>query len=382
MSSESGRGTTPKSPAAPNEAARYQLPSLSDGANLARLAVIGVVVAGLAAAFAATGGWFTPHHLTPARIVDTFEKVNGPHPGFRRNHAKGVCVTGTFASNGQGERLSKAVVFQQGTVPVMGRLSLAGGMPDIPDGPAGVRSMALSFRLPDGEEWRTGMIVLPVFPFKDAKALYQQLAASEPDPATGKPDPAKMKDFAEHNPETLAALKIISAQPFSTGFENASFNGLNAFRFVDAAGTVTPVRWAMVASDPFVAEAPDQKVASDKNYLFDALLARLGQGPVQWHLMVTLGLPGDPTGNATIAWPAEREKVDVGTLTINHAESEAAGNCRDINYDPLVLPSGIEPSDDPLLSARSAAYAQSFTRRSGETKQPSAVQVPDSGKAP
>jgi catalase len=41
----------------------------------------------------------------------------------------------------------------------------------------------------------------------------------------------------------------------------------------------------------------------------------------------------------------------------------------------LVLPSGIEPSDDPLLSARSAAYARSFTLRAGETqkKAPSSV---------
>jgi catalase len=57
----------------------------------------------------------------------------------------------------------------------------------------------------------------------------------------------------------------------------------------------------------------------------------------------------------------------------NHIESEETGACRDINYDPLVLPSGIAPSDDPLLSARSAAYSQSFTRPAGETKDPSAV---------
>ena len=75
-----------------------------------------------------------------------------------------------------------------------------------------------------------------------------------------------------------------------------------------------------------------------------------------------------------------REHVDVGTLTIDHVEGEAPGNCRDINFDPLVLPSGIEPSDDPLLSTRSAAYSTSFTRRAGETKEPSAVQTPASGK--
>ena len=95
---------------------------------------------------------------------------------------------------------------------------------------------------------------------------------------------------------------------------------------------------------------------------------------------MTVGQPGDPTDDATLPWPADREQVDVGTLTIDHIESEAPGNCRDINFDPLVLPAGIEPSDDPLLSARSAAYATSFTRRAGEPKTPSAVEVTDTAK--
>jgi catalase len=82
---------------------------------------------------------------------------------------------------------------------------------------------------------------------------------------------------------------------------------------------------------------------------------------------------GRSTNDATIAWPAGREQVDVGTLTIDRIDSENDGRCRDINFDPLVLPSGISPSDDPLLSARSAAYSQSFTRRAGENKDPSAV---------
>ena len=56
-------------------------------------------------------------------------------------------------------------------------------------------------------------------------------------------------------------------------------------------------------------------------------------------------------------------------------ESEAAGNCRDVNFDPLMLPSGIAPSDDPLLVARSAVYAASFARREGENKQPGAVRT-------
>ena len=36
--------------------------------------------------------------------------------------------------------------------------------------------------------------------------------------------------------------------------------------------------------------------------------------------------------------------------------------------------------DDPLLTARSAAYAQSFTRREGEHKAPSAISTAETGK--
>ena len=42
-----------------------------------RFTVIGVVIAGIAGLFAYAGGWLTPHALTPASMINTFEKVNG-----------------------------------------------------------------------------------------------------------------------------------------------------------------------------------------------------------------------------------------------------------------------------------------------------------------
>lgn len=96
---------------------------------LPRYMVIGAVVGGILVLFAATGGWLTPDALTPARFVDTFQQLSGVHPGFRRNHAKGVCVTGYFESNGKGAELCKASVFQAGRVPVIGRFSLSGRRP-------------------------------------------------------------------------------------------------------------------------------------------------------------------------------------------------------------------------------------------------------------
>src|SRR6266850_5217899 len=146
---------------APAEAERLRLGKAS---TLARFALIGVALAAVAGTFAYFGGWFTPNELTPARFTDGFEQVNGVHPGFRRNHARGVGVSGFFESNGNGVRLSKAVVFQYGRVPVIGRFSLSGGQPYAADTPDTVRGLAILFKLQDGEEWRTAMINLPVFP--------------------------------------------------------------------------------------------------------------------------------------------------------------------------------------------------------------------------
>jgi catalase len=350
---------------------------LAAASKLARLAAIGAAVAAVVAAFLYLGGWFTPGDLTPARFVDAFEQVDGIHSVFRRNHAKGVCVSGFFESNGQGVDLSRALVFSAGRVPVIGRFSLGGGHFDQTDAPGQVRGLGLQFSLADGEVWRTAMVNLPVFIVKTPEAFYERLLASRPDPKTGKPDPAGMEAFLAHHPETAAAVKIIKSEPPSSGFANSTFHGLNAFRFINAAGVSTPVRWLFVPDQQAESAdntAPaDHAAPADKNYLFDALIAQMHRGPLAWHLTLVVGEPGDPTADATLPWPEERRQVDVGTLTLDQVESDDTSPARGLNFDPLVLPDGIEPSDDPLLSARSAVYSQDFTRRAGEPMQPAVV---------
>jgi catalase len=332
-----------------------------------------IVVLGVAAVFLYLGGWFSPGELTPSRFADGFERVDGIHSGFRLNHAKGVCVSGSFESNGQGERLSKAAVFNAGRVPVIGRFSLAGGNPYVADGPEMARGLGVLFRLPDREEWRSAMLNTPVFGVSTPQGFYDRLIATQPDPKTGKPDPQKVAAFLARHPEAVQATKIIQSHPASSGFENSTFYGLDAFWFTNASGASTRVRWSMEPVQAFAPAETSGPTEPDTNYLFDALIARILRQPLQWRLNVTIGRADDPTNDATIPWPDGREQVNVGTLTLDRVESEETGPCRDINFDPLVLPEGITPSDDPLLSARSAVYSQSFTRRSGEKKLPSAV---------
>ena len=52
---------------------------------------------------------------------------------------------------------------------------------------------------------------------------------------------------------------------------------------------------------------------------------------MQWRLIIGWA-PGDPTDDATIPWPEDREHLDAGTVTLDQVEVEAPGNCRDINF--------------------------------------------------
>jgi catalase len=156
----------------------------------------------------------------------------------------------------------------------------------------------------------------------------------------------------------------VKAHPPSSSLANAAYYGINAFRFVDRAGKRHAVRWAAVPETPYEPVTDAEK--TDPDFLQADLTQRLQGGPLRWRLVVTVAAPGDPTDDATVQWPDDRLQIAAGTLVIDRDASQDDGACRDVNFDPTLLPAGIEPSNDPLLAARSAAYAVSFKRRTRE----------------
>jgi len=326
---------------------------------------LGVVAAptALALGFLWAGGWLTPHRLTQTSLLDALRAVDGTHPGFRRNHAKGVCVTGWFEGNGNAAGLSTTSVLQPGRVPVAGRFALAGGMPFQADAPAKVRSMALRLLPPDGQEWRMGINDIPVFPVRTPREFQDLLLASRSDPATGKPDPARVKAFRATHPWLQTAGAQITHRPLSSGFADDNYRSLDSFLFVAKDGRETAVRWAMVPLQPVT---PVDAHADDHDYLFRQLVDDIHAHPLQWRLMVTVAGNHDVIDDPSQGWADDDRQIDAGTLTLTTVESEKGGPCTSITFDPLVLPQGIAPSGDPILPARSATYMRSFAARSGE----------------
>lgn len=343
-----------------------------------RDALLGIVATGGAGAltvggFSVARGWLAPPaQLTATELTDRLEEINGRHDGFRRNHAKGLSASGTFTSTGHAQEISEATVFRPATFPVVGRFSLSGGMPCAADAVNTVRGFALQFTLPYGEQWRTAMVSIPVFLDRTPEEFITRMSLSKPDPKTGRPNKKKLAAYLTDHPGTVAAMKIVHAQTPSSGFENSTFHGLNAFGFTNADGATVPVRWKLIPDQEYT---PTASTPSSEDYLFESLIRASAAAPLTWRLVLTVGEPGDPTDDATTPWPESRRTITAGTVTIDSVETEQAGNARDVNFNPLVLPAGIVPLDDPLLSARSSVYIRSFTRRVNEPKHPSQVNV-------
>lgn len=127
-----------------------------------------------------------------------------------------------------------------------------------------------------------------------------------------------------------------------------------------------PVRWMMRPHDPFVSIADEQRQKADHNFLFEQLQQRLSQHPIYWDLVLQLAQAGDAVDDPSQPWPNDRQQVVAGTLKVTQLVAQAEGACRDVNFDPSIVPAGVEVSNDPVLNARSGAYSHSWSRRERE----------------
>ncbi len=326
------------------------------------LVLIAAVIGGGAAAFAYTAGWFSPQRLTPDKMVDALAPPTGAALGHRRNHAKGICFTGVFEANGAGSALSKAQVFTSGQYPVLGRFNLGTPDPNAADATVRVRGMGLRISTPDGEEWRSAMINPPIFAVSTPQGFYELLLAS------ASKDPDAMKTFAAAHPEFAPFGAWATSGPWTGSYAEERFNSLNSFVFADNSGTEHTVRWSLLPAAQPVPVSPEDLAKRGPDFLEQDITERVRGGPQRWTMVVSVANPGDPTADPSKAWPEERRAIEVGTLIVQQIEAERDGPCRDINFDPTVLPSGMRTSDDPFPAARSAAYAKSYDLRTAEAK--------------
>jgi catalase len=299
-----------------------------------------------------------------AQLVETMRALAGSHPGFRPVHAKGVVCSGTFRGAADAVRVSRAPHLQGQAVPTVLRFSNASGNPEVHDGLANARALAVKFQLPEGKNVDLLALSIEGFLARTPEDLLEFLRAQLPDPVTGQPAADAVPRFLNNHPATRAFIERLARKPVPASYGQASYHSEHAFRFTAADGTSRFGRYRWIPEAGEVYLSPDDAGSRGANFLREDLESRLRNGPATFRLLLQLAGEGDPTDDATALWPADRPVVELGRLEVSAISATGAADERRLVFDPTNLTDGIGLSDDPILLARSAAYSISYDHRS------------------
>ena len=295
------------------------------------------------------------------QLVDAFNTVFGVHAGLRANHPKGVVLEGTFGPSSSAQTLTKAPHLQtrKAPLPVTVRFSAGSGLPTVPDTNDMPRGMSVKFALPDGT--KTDLVVLsfngfPVATGEEFRDFLLAIAASGPDAAK----PTELEKFLAAHPAAKAFVQTPKPPPVSYG--TLPYFGINAFKFTNAKGVATHVRYQLqpAAGTKFLSQ--EQLATRGPDYLTEEIRERVKRGPVKFTLLAQVAEPGDAVDNPTIVWPDTRRRVKLGTISITKAVADSQAAEKKLLFVPGALVPGIEAAD-PMIAVRSAAYIVSLSRR-------------------
>ena len=207
------------------------------------------------------------------------------------------------------------------------------------------------------------MLHTPMFFAAVPQTFLEKFISLTIDPATGKPDMAKYQEFVASHPEINAQAKFLDENNPPPSYANSAYYGIHVFKFVNAAGETSIVKFRFVPQDGEKQLSDAELAVAPRNFLEKALIDRTRQGPIRWDLILAIGEPGDPETNPTLLWPSGRQELKAGTLSILSATPSSEAGSYKINFDPMVMADGIGATEDPVLQFRSPSYGTSYTRR-------------------
>lgn len=296
-------------------------------------------------------------------ILKEFEKVFGPHPGFRPAHAKGAMLNGTFTPSTEAASLTRAQHITQVSTPVTVRFSNSTGIPLLPDNDenADPRGMAIRFNL--AEHVHTDIVAHSAngFPASNGAEFLEFLRA------VTQPNKTKVQQFVETHSKALAFVQSVTPMPVSFAAER--YFGLTAMKFTNKDGVSRFGRYLILpeAGEEHLTSAG--AAAKGVDYLFEELKERISKEKIRFKLTVQVAEEGDVVNDATIHWPPDRKVMELGTIELTHPVLDNAREQKQIIFDPIPRLDGIEPSDDPLLELRAAVYLISGRRRRSAPEQ-------------
>lgn len=304
----------------------------------------------------------TPPDTSPAGLVDALNGTFGKHAGKRASHAKGFCAVGEFTPAAKVGDFVQSPLFKQGKLPASVRFSIGGGNPGASDKSRSVRGLAV--RIGGGAQmYDLVLISEPAFFAATPASFVSFLQARVADPATKKPDPAKIAAHNAAYPDGTRQPALLAAHAAPASYATTPYFSNNAFLFENGDFVKQAARIVVEPqAGTHYLNADDEKNLPDL-FLQDEMAKRLAAGGVGFTVYAQLPAAGDSLLDSSTVWTGAN-KVELGRLRITAPAAD--DSCDGLVFMPVALPTGITPTDDPILQSRAAAYAVSLSRRSAK----------------
>ncbi len=302
---------------------------------------------------------------TAEQLVDGLQGVFGQQAGARRSHARGFCAAGDFVANGNARRFTTAATLQPNArSAVVARFSTGGGNPNAPENGASVRGMALSLSGPNNSSHEFVLINTPAFSARSPESFINFLRVRAPDPTTRMPNGPAIAAANAANPDWMPQIAYLRDNPPPASYATERYFGVNTFVFTDSAGRRRPARWTFEPVAGRVGLTPEERTARGATFLQAELTERTARAPAEWRVLLQIPREGDNLTDGTVVWPSDRQNVEVGRLRIRSVQAAGSqGACNGVIFNPTLLPTGVDPSEDPILTIRAEVYAVSLGRR-------------------
>ena len=160
---------------------------------------------------------------------------------------------------------------------------------------------------------------LPCFFARTPEDFLEFTRARKPDPETGQPDFAKIGAWLEAHPEAGPAIQAaVTADP-PESYATVTYNSIHSFRLTAPDGTERFVRYRFEPEAGESTLSEEDAKARGRDYLQEEIAAR---DSTAFRMIAVIAEEGDAVNDPTVAWPEEREKVELGRLELTGLDTE------------------------------------------------------------
>lgn len=323
-----------------------------------------------------------PLLLQDFHLIDLLSHFDRERIPERVVHAKGSGAHGFFECTAPADDITTADLF--GTkgkkCPITVRFSTVGGESGSHDCARDPRGFSVKFRTEEGN-WDMVANNTPVFFLRDPAKFPHFIHTQKRDPSTHlthADDSTMFWDYLSQNPESIHQVMILMGdRGIPDGYRFMHGYSGHTLKFINKAGewVYTQVHFKSQQGTKFITQEDSANKSPDYSQkdLFEAI--QRGEYP-KWSVEVQTMKPkeaeelwekqGINVFDLTHVWPQKQFPLrKIGEFTLNENAINYFAEVEQVAFNPSHMPTGIEPSADPVLQSRLFSYPDTHRHRVG-----------------